>query len=123
MSNLETSRSRHGTSHRRHRDRDRDYGRRYDRRTSSRSRSPNSNPSHRHDRDRTEYEKPTRSYARSPEPRPVALPLDARPLSKRDLTRYQPLFGMYLDIQKNIDIDELDERELKGRWKSFFKKW
>lgn len=33
------------------------------------------------------------------------------------------MFGLYLDIQKRKDIDELDESEVKGRWKSFMNKW
>ena len=33
------------------------------------------------------------------------------------------MFALYLDIQKQIDIEELDEREVKGRWKSFVGKW
>jgi hypothetical protein len=28
-----------------------------------------------------------------------------------------------LDLQKSLDIGQLDERELKGRWKSFLNKW
>jgi hypothetical protein len=28
-----------------------------------------------------------------------------------------------LDLQKGLDIGQLDERELKGRWKSFLNKW
>lgn len=30
---------------------------------------------------------------------------------------------MYLDVQKQIFIEDLDEHELKGRWKSFMNKW
>lgn len=33
------------------------------------------------------------------------------------------MFGLYLDIQKQIDIEDLDEAEIKGRWKSFVNKW
>ena len=33
------------------------------------------------------------------------------------------MFALYLDIQKQLDIDELDESEVKGRWKSFVNKW
>ncbi|KLJ11446.1 hypothetical protein EMPG_09751 [Blastomyces silverae] len=54
---------------------------------------------------------------------PVTLPFDARPLSKHDLQLLEPMFALYLDIQKNIDIADLDEREVKGRWKSFVGKW
>lgn len=30
---------------------------------------------------------------------------------------------MYLDIQKGILIEDLSEEEVKGRWKSFIRKW
>ncbi|KAK2749273.1 hypothetical protein FQN55_003595 [Onygenales sp. PD_40] len=98
---------------------------------------------HHHHRDR-----PTRSRSRSPERKskskskshsrrehggsrstatattvPVILPLGARQLSKHDLPQFEPMFAMYLDIQKNIDIADLDEREVKGRWKSFVSRW
>lgn len=33
------------------------------------------------------------------------------------------MFGLYLDIQKRKDIEELSNDELKGRWKSFVNKW
>lgn len=36
---------------------------------------------------------------------------------------YRPLFQSYLDIQKQIQLDDLDEREIKGRWKSFTSRW
>ncbi|KAI1923613.1 hypothetical protein LOZ12_000072 [Ophidiomyces ophidiicola] len=78
----------------------------------SRSRSPRRN-SHRHAR------------LRSPDASstiPPSLPFGAIPLSKRDISRYQPMFGTYLDIQKGLDITELSEREVKGRWKSFMRK-
>jgi hypothetical protein len=54
---------------------------------------------------------------------PVVLPLQARELSRRDLEAYEPMFGMYLDIQKGKFIEEMDEEEIKGRWKSFVQKW
>jgi hypothetical protein len=53
----------------------------------------------------------------------VQLPLNARALVKHDLKGFKRLFALYLDIQKHIDIDELDETEIKGRWKSFLGKW
>jgi hypothetical protein len=49
--------------------------------------------------------------------------LSARKISKHDLPAYRPMFALYLDIQKQIDIDTLDETEVKGRWKSFVGKW
>ncbi|KAI1437047.1 hypothetical protein GGR50DRAFT_692546 [Xylaria sp. CBS 124048] len=52
------------------------------------------------------------------------LPFNAPRLSRSaDLDRYRALFAHYLDIQKQIDIATLDEREIRGRWKSFADKW
>ncbi|RAQ99258.1 short chain dehydrogenase [Stemphylium lycopersici] len=77
---------------------------------SHRSRSPRrGEDGHRHKRRRS----------RSPAPKPVDLPYKAKPLSKRQYEEYRPLFQSYLDIQKSIQLDDLDEREGKGRWKSF----
>ncbi|KAH6696830.1 RNA helicase HEL117 [Plectosphaerella plurivora] len=56
-------------------------------------------------------------------PANVALPYDARSLSKADYRPFLPLFAYYLDLQKEKDISEMDEREARGRWKSFIKKW
>jgi len=53
----------------------------------------------------------------------VILPYQARELSRRDLEAYEPMFGMYLDIQKGKFIEDLSEDEIKGRWKSFTQKW
>ncbi|EXJ87941.1 hypothetical protein A1O1_04868 [Capronia coronata CBS 617.96] len=81
---------------------------------SSRSRSP-----HRHEGKRS------RHRSRSPQhtsPR-VALPYNAREISRHDLDLYRPMFAVYLDIQKQLEIVDLDETEVKGRWKSFVKKW
>jgi len=44
-------------------------------------------------------------------------------LDKRDFGQYKALFASYLDIQKELDIDQLSEREVYGRWKSFIYKW
>jgi hypothetical protein len=33
------------------------------------------------------------------------------------------MFALYLDIQKGMVLDELDEHEVRGRWKSFLGKW
>jgi len=57
------------------------------------------------------------------EPAPT-LPFNARRLSRSaDYVAFRPLFARYLDLQKQIDITELDEREVRGRWKSFINKW
>ncbi|KAM0439899.1 hypothetical protein ACHAPT_000997 [Fusarium lateritium] len=54
---------------------------------------------------------------------PAKLPFGARELSKADLGAFRPLFADYLDLQKQKDIEDMDEREVKGRWKSFVGKW
>ncbi|KAF7538324.1 hypothetical protein G7Z17_g12664 [Cylindrodendrum hubeiense] len=51
------------------------------------------------------------------------LPFSARPLSKLDLETFEPVFANYLSVQKQKEIEDLDEREVKGRWKSFVGKW
>lgn len=56
-------------------------------------------------------------------PATSSLPFGARPLTHRDLQIYRPMFALYLDIQKQKDLEELPEDEVKGRWKSFFGKW
>lgn len=53
----------------------------------------------------------------------VRLPFNRKTLAKHDLADYKALFALYLDVQKEIRIEDLDDHELKGRWKSFMKKW
>ncbi|EXM34975.1 hypothetical protein V3481_011337 [Fusarium oxysporum f. sp. vasinfectum] len=53
----------------------------------------------------------------------VNLPFKARPLSKADLSSFKPLFGEYLSLQKQKNITEMDDHEVRGRWKSFIGKW
>ena len=53
----------------------------------------------------------------------VKLPFGSQHLHKRDFESYRALFVEYLDLQKQLDVDELDEHEVKGRWKSFLNKW
>ncbi|GBF60717.1 hypothetical protein TMEN_3172 [Trichophyton mentagrophytes] len=127
MSHRETSIS--PPDRRRHRRRQREYDRNNHSpsiRADARSRSPIREDSYdggrRYRRSRQEG---TRSHRRqrSYEGPAAALPLGAAPLSKRDLSRYKTMFGTYLDIQKGIFIEDLDDRELKGRWKSFVGKW
>ncbi|KAH7400515.1 hypothetical protein DE146DRAFT_465288 [Phaeosphaeria sp. MPI-PUGE-AT-0046c] len=91
----------------RHRDRKRQHHVR-------RSRSP---------RDDADGRRHKRHRSRSPQSKPVALPYKAKPLSRRQYDEYRPLFQSYLDIQKQIQLDDLDEREAKGRWKSFISRW
>lgn len=51
------------------------------------------------------------------------LPFHARHLSKADLDAFGPLFAEYLSLQKQKDVGEMDDREIRGRWKSFLGKW
>ncbi len=53
----------------------------------------------------------------------MKLPYHAKALSKHDFEAYRPLFQSYLDIQKHIQLDELEEREARGRWNSFVSRW
>ncbi|POS87452.1 hypothetical protein EPUL_002164, partial [Erysiphe pulchra] len=54
---------------------------------------------------------------------PQTLPYDSHPLVKDDFKEYKHTFALYLDIQKNKIFEDLDKKELKGRWKSFMHKW
>jgi hypothetical protein len=102
-------------------------------RSHSRSRSPYSHtndarPRHHSSRSRSPHRHHHRSHHRShhraePSKSSKALPLGARPISKHDLEKYKSLLGLYLDIQKGLVFEELDEREVKGRWRSFVGKW
>lgn len=90
---------------------------------SRRSRSPRRDDD-RHSHEKHRSHRSDRSHhSRSPPSKPVKLPYKARPLSKHDFEAYKPLFQSYLDIQKQIQLDELDEREARGRWKSFVSRW
>lgn len=101
--------------------------------TRSRSKSPSREHHHKHHRSRHARSRSPRRdeerhhhkkrRSRSPPARPVTLPYYAKQLSKRQFEEYKPLFQSYLDIQKQINLDELDERETKGRWKSFIGRW
>jgi hypothetical protein len=90
-------------------------------------------------RSRSPREDVTSEYRRGSPPQPASrhdptnagdhasrqerLPLNAQHISKSDLPRFHALFALYLDVQKRIAIEDIDEREVKGRWKSFVKKW
>ncbi|KAI1807843.1 hypothetical protein F4811DRAFT_504802 [Daldinia bambusicola] len=54
---------------------------------------------------------------------PNELPLGARALVRSDFETFRPLFAQYLEVQKRKDMAALDEREVRGRWKSFVGKW
>ncbi|EMF11331.1 uncharacterized protein SEPMUDRAFT_68838 [Sphaerulina musiva SO2202] len=82
-----------------------------------RSRSPHRKPHHHHHHHH--------HHRRRHEPRdvPTSLPLNAQPLHKSQFQHYEGLFARYLDVQKLINIDDLSETEVRGRWKSFVGKW
>jgi hypothetical protein len=82
----------------------------------NRSRSPTP---HRESRDHHK----SRRHERSPPGEAVQLPYKAQRLSKRQYDEYKPLFQSYLDIQKGLNLDELDGREARGRWKGFVSRW
>ncbi|KAL4906109.1 hypothetical protein BDW74DRAFT_177137 [Aspergillus multicolor] len=110
-----TRRSHEHSKHRRRDDND------HDRERGHRHRHGHSHShchSHRRDRERrTEREA-------QPETRvAITLPYNARELRKRDLESYEPMFAMYLDIQKGKLLEDMGEDEVKGRWKSFVGKW
>ncbi|KAL2162179.1 hypothetical protein VTH06DRAFT_7092 [Thermothelomyces fergusii] len=65
----------------------------------------------------------SRRHSADPAAAPKELPFGARQLSRGDLASFRPLFAYYLDLQKQLDIDSLDEIEVRGRWKSFVGKW
>ncbi|KAK3381607.1 hypothetical protein B0H63DRAFT_209752 [Podospora didyma] len=55
---------------------------------------------------------------------PKDLPFGARKLSARsDFTAFEPLFAHYLELHKDLNIFDLDDTEVRGRWKSFVGKW
>ncbi|ROT36648.1 hypothetical protein SODALDRAFT_335752 [Sodiomyces alkalinus F11] len=54
---------------------------------------------------------------------PASLPFDARTLTKSDFGAFRALFAYYLDLQKGKSLARMDEREARGRWKSFVGKW
>ncbi|OAA59467.1 hypothetical protein ISF_06402 [Cordyceps fumosorosea ARSEF 2679] len=81
--------------------------------TSRRHRSP-----HRHHHRRKERDSP--AVVAQP---PATLPFDARALTKGDLRKFEPLLAHYLDLQKQKYMDDMDDREVRGRWKSFMGKW
>lgn len=80
--------------------------------SSRRSRSPHKNREHRHRGQNVATAAP-----------PAELPFGARQLTKGDLRTFEPLLAHYLDLQKQRYIDDMDDREVRGRWKSFMGKW
>ncbi|KAG6056490.1 hypothetical protein E4U17_002159 [Claviceps sp. LM77 group G4] len=105
----------------------------------SRSRSPG--PRHRHASSTTRHRRSAspesraqrphhrrhRAKSREPNQKPraavVSLPFSARRLGKADLDTFEPLFAYYLEVQKQKELATMEEREVRGRWKSFAGKW
>lgn len=105
----------------RNRYRDRSPNRRHHHRS---SRSPAHDSKHGDkNRERKRYHHRERKELSPVSAAPVVLPYNARHLSKFDLSLLEPMFAMYLDIQKGLVIEDMDEQEVMGRWKSFIKKW
>ncbi|KAL2062990.1 hypothetical protein VTL71DRAFT_6062 [Oculimacula yallundae] len=92
-----------------------------DRRQEERSRSPRRHQSHSH-RARSPHRHHHRRK-RSPDAAPKVLPFNSRELGKRDYDVFKPMFATYLDIQKQKILEDMDETEVRGRWKSFVGKW
>ncbi|OAA51853.1 phytanoyl-CoA dioxygenase [Metarhizium rileyi] len=76
--------------------------------------------SHHHHR-RREHKRARRTLAAASVP--ATLPFSARALSKSEFHAFEPLFAYYLDLQKQKFLQDMDEREVRGRWKSFVGKW
>ena len=51
------------------------------------------------------------------------LPFRAQSLRRSDFASHEAMFGLYLDIQKQIVLESLTKAEIIGRWKSFVGKW
>ena len=88
------------------------------------SRSPSHTHSHSGDKKAVRHHRHrSHSPERAKDEAPKTLPFNSRQLGRSDYPNFEPLFAYYLDIQKQINIDDLDDHELRGRWKSFVKKW
>lgn len=88
------------------------------------SRGQDERSRHKHDeRERKDRHRSHHSHRDDARPAAAELPFNARHLHKGDYSAFQPLFGYFLSVQKAIELEDLDERETKGRWKSFVGKW
>ncbi|RAH68903.1 uncharacterized protein BO66DRAFT_421207 [Aspergillus aculeatinus CBS 121060] len=104
----------HDDHHRRHTDTHRD------RLNQDEDRDRDRHRRHRHHHHSSSHRTPDTAQATRA---PRVLPYGSRELTKHDLTTFTPLFAMYLDIQKGLYLEDLPEDEVKGRWKSFIRKW
>ncbi|KAI2469688.1 hypothetical protein F4781DRAFT_431212 [Annulohypoxylon bovei var. microspora] len=87
--------------------------------TPSTSSTRHKHHSHHHHHHHHRHRQPSIHSSRTPD----ELPFSARPLVRSDLDAFTPLFAQYLEVQKNKDMAAMDEREIRGRWKSFVGKW
>ncbi|RPA83693.1 hypothetical protein BJ508DRAFT_360372 [Ascobolus immersus RN42] len=87
----------------------------------SRSRSPRRDKD-RHHHHHKSHHRSSHSPHKNPK-EPAHLPNNAPHISTRHYTFYASLFASYLDIQKGLRLDDLDEKERKGRFKAFVKHW
>lgn len=119
-------RPRHRDSPPRRRDRDtrsRSPAHKRPRTTRSPSRDDERRRRHHHHHHHRSHRHHGKHHRDSPAEPPASLPFSARPLGKSDLRAFRPLFAYFLSLQKQIELDDLDEREERGRWKSFVGKW
>lgn len=122
----DSHRSRHSHRSREHRrTRSRSPERRHDRRSEDRgdARKPKTHGEDSSRRHRSPHRHRHRSHKSDKPQEAVPLPFEARQLVKGDLDRFEPLLAHYLFVQKQKDAYDMDEREIKGRWKSFVSKW
>ena len=89
-------------------------------RSERRSRSPRRHKTSAEDSVVRRRERTERSRERPPK---AELPFESRHLSKGDIRTFEPLLAHYLEIQKGKFLESMDDREVKGRWKSFVGKW
>lgn len=62
-------------------------------------------------------------HGRKHKDRKEKLPFRSHHLHRHDLESYRTLFAEYLSLQKDLDIEDLSDRDIQGRWKSFLNKW
>ncbi|KAI4860109.1 hypothetical protein F4820DRAFT_461960 [Hypoxylon rubiginosum] len=88
------------------------------------ARSPSPSPTrHHHSHHHHHHHRRHRPSAPPANTTPDELPFGSRRLLRSDLENFRSLLAQYLEIQKQKDMAALDEREVKGRWKSFVGKW
>lgn len=59
----------------------------------------------------------------SPTPPSTTLPFSARPLHRSEMASHLPLLAHYLQVRKGLSLSSLSEREAKGRWRAFVRRW